>query len=271
MSDPFTDRFTRMPHCMQARPTSSRLLLVTLALAVTGLALGVSGCAFWRLGRSEELVERSQAFQVSPAQVGLRLLVVGDSTAVGTGASEPSQSLPGLAAAAFPKLLIQNRGVNGARYRQVLEQLRASDEHFDYVLIMAGGNDVIRLTGADTLRTEIGQALARAGELVGELPGHVILMPSGNIGNAPLFFPPVSWLMAHRSRELHRMIRAAVAAAAPGVVYVDLYKEADNDPFVQQPSLNAADGLHPSSSGYRQWWGELQQQADLAQRWAAAR
>lgn len=247
------------------RPRKSRLVLITLGLAFSGMLVGVSGCAFWRLGKSAELVERSQAFEVHPDAVGLRLLVVGDSTAVGTGASQPSQSLPGLASAAFPKLLIENRAVNGARFAQVLEQLRSSDQHFDAVLIMAGGNDVIRLTGFDSLRSEIAQAVDRARQLAGS----VILMPSGNVGNAPLFFPPVSWLMTHRSRELHRLIRAA--AAQPGVVYVDLYKEPENDPFVAEPSLNAADGLHPSSSGYRQWWSELQQQADLAHRWAAAR
>ena len=234
-------------------------------MAAAGLMLGASGCAFWRLGQSADLLERSHAFQTRPREVGLRLLVVGDSTAVGTGADDPVQSLPGLASAAFPKLLIENRAANGARYKQVIEQLQSSEARFDAVLIMAGGNDVIRLTDTDTLRAEIEQAVSSARKL----SDTVILMPSGNIGNAPLFFAPLSWLMTRRSRELHRLIREA--ATPSEVVYVDLFKSPENDPFVQQPGLNAADGLHPSSSGYRQWWGELQQQADLARRWAAAR
>lgn len=234
-------------------------------VALVGVLLSASGCAFWRLGQSAELLERSRAFEARPGDVAVRLLVVGDSTAVGTGASEPAQSLPGLLSAAFPKLSIENRAVNGARYRQVIEQLQSSDTRFDAVLIMAGGNDVIRLTDIDDLRGQIDRAVG----LAGQLADSVILMPSGNVGNAPLFFAPLSWLMTSRSRELHRLIRNA--ATPPQVTYVDLFKAPENDPFVQQPSLNAADGLHPSSSGYRQWFGELQQQAELARRWAAAR
>lgn len=247
------------------RSVPNRILMIALAVAACGVLLGASGCAFWRLGKSAELVERSEPFQARPDTVALRLLVVGDSTAVGTGASADSHSLPGLAAAAFPKLLVENRAADGARYAQVLEQLQTSDARFDVVLIMAGGNDVIRLTDTDTLRVEIEQAVARARTLAPT----VILMPSGNIGNAPLFFAPLSWWMTERSRMLHGLVRTA--ATPPDVVYVDLYKSAEDDPFVKHPELNAADGLHPSDGGYRQWWGELQQQAGLAARWAAAR
>jgi lysophospholipase L1-like esterase len=47
---------------------------------------------------------------------------------------------------------------------------------------------------------------------------------------------------------------------------VNLFRESDDDPFVQRPGLNAADGLHPSDAGYRAWFGELMVQADLPQR-----
>ena len=76
-----------------------------------------------------------------------------------------------------------------------------------------------------------------------------VLIPAGNVGNAPFFFPPVAWWMTQRARRLH----AAVAASAErhGAVYVSLFEERENDPFAQQRALNASDSLQPSDDGYR--------------------
>ena len=94
-------------------------------------------------------------------------------------------------------------------------------------------------------------------------------MPAGNVGNAPFFFAPVSWLMTQRSRELHRYVQDS--AARTGAAYVNLFHESRDDPFVKDPSLNAIDGLHPSDAGYRVWFGELMAQARLDARLAPAR
>lgn len=96
----------------------------------------------------------------------------------------------------------------------------------------------------------------------------VLLVPAGNVGNAPFFFPAVSWWMAQRSRSLNRF----VAAAAPrsGAVYVNLFHERAADPFVADSTLNARDGLHPSDAGYRRWLKELVARVDLARRLSRA-
>jgi lysophospholipase L1-like esterase len=93
-------------------------------------------------------------------------------------------------------------------------------------------------------------------------------MPAGNVGNAPFFPPPLSWWMSSRACELH--VAIAAASARSGAIYVNLYRERAQDPFVQQPDLHAADGLHPSEAGYRQWWSELEAQAAFGQRLAGA-
>jgi lysophospholipase L1-like esterase len=128
------------------------------------------------------------------------------------------------------------------------------------VLVQAGGNDVIRLKGMDALRSDIDVVanLARSRADV------VLLMPAGNVGNAPFFFPPVSWLMTQRSRSLHGFVKDAAERVGAG--YVNLFHERDTDPFVADKTLNAIDGLHPSDAGYRLWWQELRTQADLARR-----
>jgi lysophospholipase L1-like esterase len=131
--------------------------------------------------------------------------------------------------------------------------------------VMAGGNDVIRLRDFDAVRADLDRVLASARERGGQ----VLLMPAGNVGNAPFFLPPLSWWMTARARTLHAQARAA--AAAQGVLLVNLFQPADEDPFVQQPGLHAADGLHPSDAGYAAWRRTLDAQAALSQRLAPAR
>lgn len=217
----------------------------------------------WRVQQSMTLTRLSEPLHSSPRQATMRLLIVGDSTAVGTGASGPQASVAGLLAQAFPRLQIHNRARDGATFAQLPAQL-AADGRFDMVLVMAGGNDVVRLRSLQAVRSDIDNVVRRASER----SALVVLMPAGNVGNAPFFYPPVSWLMAWRSRQLHAFVNEA--ASRHGAVVVHLYRERTDDPFVKDPRLNAPDGLHPSDAGYRVWFGELMAQAGLSQRLSAA-
>ena len=230
------------------------------------MAIVVLVCArtAWRLHESAELARLSQPLQRLPAQPVLRLLIVGDSTAVGTGATTPEGSLAGLLAQRFPRLQIDNRSSDGAKFGGLLAQLEGN-ERFDMVLVMAGGNDVVRLQNLKTLQGDVERVTQRARQRA----DLVVLMPAGNVGNAPFFFAPVSWLMTWRSRRLHAFVTES--ALRHGAVVVRLLRERADDPFVQRPQLNAADGLHPSDAGYRVWFEELMAQAGLSERLSAAR
>lgn len=239
----------------------TRLLAWSAAAAVLLLA----GCTVTRLHTAVELARESEPLQHHVDAAPVRLLIVGDSTAVGTGASAPDKSLAGLLAQAYPGLHIENRGRDGATLAEVPHQLEASDTRFDIVLMLAGGNDVIRLRDLDNTPSH----LDRIVQLAKACADTVVLMPAGNVGNAPFFFPPLSWWMASRSRELHALVREA--AQRQGVGYVRLFKERADDPFAQHKALNAKDGLHPSDGGYQIWLQELLAQSTLAQRLAPAR
>jgi lysophospholipase L1-like esterase len=238
--------------------------LHVLLLMGGGVLLFISGCAAWRIGQSVELAKRSEPLQHTPNDATLSLLIVGDSTAVGTGATSGKSSLAGLIAQQYPRLLIENRASDGAKFADVVRQLDG-EERFDIVLVQAGGNDVIRLGDLSSSRADI----ERVAVLARKRADIVVLMPAGNVGNAPFFFAPVSWLMTQRSRELHRYVQDS--AARTGAAYVNLFHERFDDPFVKDRSLNAMDGLHPSDAGYRVWFGELMAQAQLAARLAPAR
>ena len=53
-------------------------------------------------------------------------------------------------------------------------------------------------------------------------------------------------------------------------MYVRLFDERVDDPFVKLPALNASVALRPSDAGYRLWLQQLLRQAGLAQRLASA-
>ena len=242
-------------------------MLLALSLLAAAAVLVTSGCAAWRIRQSVELARQSEPFEASPENAVATLLVVGDSTAVGTGASSPAHSLAGLIARDHPRLKIVNRAKDGAKFADIARQLEAGGEQrFDAVLVLGGGNDVIRLTRYPVLEQDV----ARAAELARTRANLVVIMPSGNVGSAPFFFAPVSWLMTKRSQALHGFVREA--AKDNSALYVNLYKDKAEDPFARRPDeLNAEDGLHPSDAGYRLWYDELNAQADLSGRLSALR
>lgn len=235
-----------------------------LILAGAAVLALLAGCAATRLRDAAELARLSEPFQRSLPRPEASLLIVGDSTAVGTGASSPQKSLAGLLAREFPALQIVNHGQDGATFADLRAQL-PREGRFDAVLILAGGNDVIRLRDLDDVGVRIDETL-RAARTFGKA---VVVMPAGNVGNAPFFFPPVSWWMTSRARKLHDIVQAA--AARHGAGYVRLFKERDEDPFAHQRGLNARDGLHPSDAGYELWAQALLAQSRLPQALAAAR
>lgn len=228
------------------------------ALALTAGALLLAGCAPSRLNNAAELARNAEPYTARPAQPDKRVLIVGDSTAVGTGAATPAQSLAGLIGQHHPRWQIDNLGSNGAKWADLPAQLQQAASGYDLVLVLAGGNDVIRFTPLFRLREPIQQTAA----LAAQKGRHVVLMPCGNVGHAPFFAPPLTWVFSRRSERLHALVQEV--AASEHAHYVRLLRPRDQDPFViHRDTLNAADGLHPSSAGYAEWYRELVAQGGL--------
>lgn len=271
MKDPVLNRSVPTPQTKLASAADapsagllSRWLPPLLLLVLAAGVVLVAARTVKNLRESVELARLSEPLQHAPRGARMRLLIVGDSTGVGTGASDKRRSVAGLLAREFPRLHIENRSSDGATLADVSRQL-AWPGQFDMVLVQAGGNDVIRLRGLDALRSDVD----RIGLLARERADQVVIMPAGNIGNAPFFRAPLSWWMTWRSRQMHHIVREA--AEQHGLVYVGLFHEYDADPFVSQPELTASDGLHPSDAGYRAWFDALALQADLPHQLAGAR
>jgi lysophospholipase L1-like esterase len=230
----------------------TRLGLVAI-LSVLGIFAAVYA---WRLHQSDELARNSIAAEHFPPEASATVVIVGDSTGVGTG-SPPRYSVAGRIASAFEGIEVNNLAVVGAKARDVADQLRGMQRaRADIILIQVGGNDVMSLESpqafGDSLEAAVAAARARART--------VILMPAGNVGGAPFFLPPASWYFSMRAREFNFI--AMHTAQAAGAVFVGLFHEEPEDPFAEAPELfYARDGLHPSEHGYALWFGELMRQA----------
>jgi lysophospholipase L1-like esterase len=206
----------------------------------------------WRIQRSMALAAEAHPVSAIPTHARESWLVVGDSTAVGVGAADPRSSLVGRIVAQNPDAAVVNLGRNGARFADVAEQLRRAQGHYDTVLVLAGGNETTSRHSPERIETELRELL----RLARSKAPRVVFMPGGNLGNAALFEWPISTWLGHRSREV-RQVEMRVAAEE-GVLFVDLFREPEDDPFVQEPKrFLARDGLHPSDEGYALWHGQL--------------
>jgi lysophospholipase L1-like esterase len=236
---------------------ASLLGAAVLALAaydgvVIGRALYVGG----------QLARESSPYSQQPADATAALLVVGDSTGVGTGAEDPADSVAGRLGSALPGTRIDNLAVNGALTEDVLEQLRdAPLPRYDAILVQVGGNDALRFTPLDRLEADIAAVLSRAGERA----PYTALMSTGDLGAAPALPWPVAPVYSARSRAVRD--RFLAAAREHGADYVDLFTGAGDNGFRQAPDrYYARDGLHLSGAGYGSWYDRLTAATALPER-----
>ncbi len=228
------------------------LLLVVVVLAlvilfeVTKIAIAYE--------RSRPLLVNTKPFERVEASASTKILVVGDSTGYGTGATLPEESVAGRLAADFPNASLENLSKNGMQIHEALQVVRGlpNGSHYSIILLQIGGNDIIYFSSREKVRSDLRLLLE-------EFKKHsdtVLFMSSGDVGNAPAFGPVLSFVFHNRSLS-YRDIFIEESKRAE-VSYVDLYQDRANDPFVKEPWVyHCVDGLHPSSAGYELWYQKL--------------
>lgn len=236
---------------------------IILAMLIGAAGLGVYEISMLgiRINRGKEIAAASRPFELKNPGAARRILVVGDSTGVGTGAARPEESVAGRIAAEFPSVEVVNLARNGATARDALVQLESvRSAPFDIVLVQVGGNDILGFTDLGELRETTRRVLAKARD-TGKA---VLFMSTGNVGLAPAFFPPVSWLYTARTRQARAIFMDA--AQTSGARYVDLFREKGDELFLGDPDrYYTPDYLHPGSEGYRVWYEEMKKQTGIAQ------
>jgi lysophospholipase L1-like esterase len=181
----------------------------------------------------------------------LRLLVIGDSTAAGTGAATQEEALPGalareLHARTGRGVIWRAVGENGADTGQFVERhlTDALARPADLVFVTLGANDALHARSAAAFARDLRRLLTTLSD---RLPDARILM-----SNLPVFIrfellpEPLRTTLYRHSRNLERAAGRVVARDGRWMITEQL-------PPPYGPDFFARDLFHPSPSGYADW------------------
>src|SRR5665213_1087648 len=127
------------------------------------------------IAKSKLLVAQTVPYQKPNAFVSI--LVLGDSTAVGVGASSPDDSIPALLGGLL-NASIENHAVSGAVTADMEGQLHeAREKHYDVVLIQVGANDIVGIGSLDAVNAQMQTLLSD----VLQYSNKVVLMTAGRV------------------------------------------------------------------------------------------
>lgn len=232
--------------------------LIIVAILVVVLFAGYFGMVAlrmsWLIHQSAALVEASSPYQQKGLTGHPRILVLGDSTGVGTGTASNKGSIAGRFGQDFPNAEIVNLSVNGLKTGELDASFPSYPaESFDLVVLQIGANDILQRTPLEEVSKSLTSVFAKA-NATGK---RAVALHCGNVGLAPLFGNwPLNVYFRGKSLKLRAMYRPL--AEANGVAYVDLFHEAKDDPFMaDMDKFYAADGLHLTEEGYGEWYRQL--------------
>jgi lysophospholipase L1-like esterase len=230
------------------------ILLTLLTIAIfLNLALAVQ-----KIIISRKIAAKSEPYVQSNPKSKFKVLFIGDSTAVGTGAQMPIDSVAGRLGSRFPQISIENIGKNGDKIEDLIPKLKnLSGGQYNLIIIQAGGNNILQFTNVKKFERDLEVVI----DLAKEKGDAVALITTGNVGLAPFFPRPIGYLYSQRTKKIRSI--AQNLAKNEGVIYVDLFEQREKDPFAKDPEkYHAADMLHPSSEGYRIWFERLMEELE---------
>jgi len=219
--------------------------LVIFAIVIIGL----------QLARVNSYTKRGN-YNLKPWQhinphAAFRVLFAGDSTAVGTGLDDNSQSTSGLLSRDFPDFDVENYSRNGLRLKGLTDILNTmQDKTFDLAVLQIGANDIIDFTPLEDIKKEEHRVL----DLALHIAKKVLILHSGDVGQAPMFIWPVNWIFTWRSLKVREIY---IQSQDDRVSYLDIYALNKGKNF---NGCYAGDNLHLNKKGYAMWYGYIKDQ-----------
>jgi lysophospholipase L1-like esterase len=183
----------------------------------------------------------------------LRLLVVGESTAVGVGAAHHGEALAGelaarLAAKLGRRVFWRVLGENGATARRTLRLLEATHTvAADLAVVVLGVNDVLEQTRAARWQRDIAALVAALHARTGAR--EVILLEVPPLAYFPALPRPLRDVLGADARRLDAALARVAARLDAPARRVRHYRFA----FDGAREFFARDGFHPSARGYARW------------------
>jgi lysophospholipase L1-like esterase len=184
-----------------------------------------------------------------------RLLVIGESTAAGIGASQHTRALPGFLAAEMTgrrggTVAWTVRGKSGVTARRVItELLPVGPEPFDFTLVTVGINDLLDRRPPHAWGADLQMLIEALSDEHGRTRVIVSGMPP--VHQVPAIPQPLRFVAGRRAATMNRITRQV--STASGATYVPIKGQRGHG------ELFAPDGFHPSEAGYRVWARTLAQ------------
>lgn len=230
-----------------------KIILIILVIAI--IVFTYHFYPFYKAVRtSTDIEKKASRFEQHPTQPTIKILVAGDSTGVGTGATMPEDSTAGQLGKKYPTADITNISQNGLKLEGLESKLKNTEQTYDLILIQIGANDIVQQTDNKKIEETLNSVLQRATSKSKK----VILLTAGNVGLSPVFKSPISNILTFKTKEV-RNIFIKTVTQYPTVTYVDLFKEKSEDIFITDvKKYYAADRFHPSSEGYKVWFTEIE-------------
>ena len=178
---------------------------------------------------------------------GLSLLILGDSSAAGVGASHQTNALSGQLAqtlARHKSLRWQLEAETGATSASALAHLNSLEPvAFDTAIVVLGVNDVthqVSLSRFLSRRREIHDTLRKRFKI-----NNIIASGLPPMGHFPLLPQPLRWTLGRSAFRFDTAL-ARLCSDDPNAMHLPL-----NLPF--EPKYVATDGFHPSEAAYAKW------------------
>jgi lysophospholipase L1-like esterase len=230
-----------------------------LAGAMGGVAL-LAGEAIAAKGRRYAKPTMGLALRTSMGPAGaptLRLVLLGDSAAIGVGVEWLSETVGGqlarMLADGTPEtgerhVLLSSVGVAGSRSTDLATQVARAllGDKPDVAVVLIGANDAVTMRSPEESAEHLGAAVRRLREAGVE----VVVGTCPDLGAIRSVAPPLRQLAGLLGRRMARAQARAVQAA--GGTVVDLGEET-GAVFRADAGTLCYDGFHPSADGYRVW------------------
>jgi lysophospholipase L1-like esterase len=187
----------------------------------------------------------------------LRLVLLGDSAAIGVGVEWLAETVGGQLARMLAEgnpdtgerhVLLSSVGVSGSRSSDLATQVARAllGDRPDVAVILIGTNDATGLRAPDEAAEHLGAAVRRLREAGVE----VVVGTCPDLGATRSIAPPLRQMLGAYGRRVAKAQARAVTDA--GGVVVDLAEET-GAVFRADAGTLCYDGFHPSADGYRVW------------------
>ncbi|MGR3761491.1 SGNH/GDSL hydrolase family protein [Roseobacteraceae bacterium NS-SX3] len=177
----------------------------------------------------------------------LRLLIAGDSSAAGVGATHQDSALSGQLAAELSRrnrVVWRLEATTGHTTHDTLERLAALPaQPFDVAVLALGVNDVTR----GTSRARFAARQTALMQLLKARFGVQFILASGvpQMQHFPALPQPLAWVLGRQAARLDNAL-SGLARSIPELRHLPFRLDPD-------PALAAADGYHPSETAYALW------------------